>query len=76
MFILTLMSAVINFMDLFLTFLLLILGRDKPLHYVLLLTLFTHIIMCLIQTVFVIYHLTFADPTTPSINKILKYADL
>ena len=72
MFILTLMSAVINFLDLLLTFLLLLLGRDKPLHTVLLLTLFTHIIMAVIQIVFVIYNLTFADPTTPSINNILK----
>lgn len=75
MFILTILSAVINFMDLLLTFLLLILGRDKPLHHMLLLTLITHIIMAMIQIVFVIHHLTLADPRTPSINNTFKYVD-
>jgi len=75
MFILTILSAVINFMDLLLTFLLLILGRDKLLHHMLLLTLITHIIMAMIQIVFVIHHLTLADPRTPSINNTFKYDD-
>ena len=68
MFILILMSAVINLLDLIMTFLFLILARDKPLHKMLLLTLITHIIMVLIQMVFVTLQLTLADPRIPSVN--------
>jgi thiosulfate reductase cytochrome b subunit len=41
----------------------------------LLLTLITHIIMAMIQIVFVIHHLTLAYPRTPSINNTFKYDD-